>query len=377
MDGDNLNVTAIRGRLEGAVDNFVAPRLLTGWVRNSERVGSGQDITVSVYRGNVLIAKGPPTRSRADIVSSSDYFSEFRLECSEDLPDEIIAFDLLRIIASDQEGRTARLFVWDRVRGRALSRLLEYCPALGKEAVGALLYNIGLNKNLTEEVRTAVRKVHDSHFEEKITQLLYQFESLGNDCSLGGLQRAFGAEPLGLFRFAGIEIDDVVRALRGRCIGVGSPEFTRLILSDGGEYISTDTRYGMSSHTFVCEGDVALDRFYEQQCKKIAFLARNILEKLEEGEKIFLVHAMPNFISDEKLQELLVLMRELGSGLLLYLHAPSEDLPVGQFRSRRDGIMEGSVRSVRGDDDSPESRESWLQVLLHASAHVREVVMGE
>jgi hypothetical protein len=372
MTGDNLNIAPPVGVLQGAVDNFIPPRLISGWVRDSEKRGNGLDITVSIYLGDRLIARGPPTRSRPDIVASPDYLTEFRLVCSEDVPDEKIAFDLLRIVAHDSAGRTARLYIWDRVRGFAFGRVLEIAPSLGKAAAAALLQHIGRNANISPEAREAVLDAHDLHFEEEDRRLLYQFESLGKDCSLGAVQRAYGAEPLGLLRFAGIGVESVIAAIRNRFRGVGAPEFTRLIASDTKEYYSSDTRYGMSSHTFMYEEDVAFERFFEQQCKKISFLARNILEKLAEGEKIFVVHAIPESLSTQKLQTLLSAIREIGRSSLLYLRAPSPDLPAGQLTTRDDGIMEGSVLQFQGVEAAAGIRESWIKVLRQAEQLARQ-----
>jgi len=44
-------------------------------------------------------------------------------------------------------------------------------------------------------------------------ELMYRFESLGDNCEFGLVQRRCGAEPLGLFRFASIGTEQVARAL--------------------------------------------------------------------------------------------------------------------------------------------------------------------
>ena len=358
------------GKLSGAVDNFLPPRLLSGWARNSEQVGRGLDITVSVYRGDRMIAEGPLTRVRPDIVNDPDYLTEFRLVCTEDVPDEVIAFDLLRIEARDNDGRTCKLEIWDRVRGFAFGRLMQSSTPLGKAAASAVLSGLGQSRSLAEDARQAILQVHDLHFEEDNRRLLYQFENLGKDCSVGGLQRAYGAEPLGLLRFAGIGVDAVINAMKDRFRGVGSAEFTRLEPSDTREYYSTDTRYGMSSHTFIYEGDVEFDRFFQQQCKKIEFLAQNIMEKLQEGDRIFVIHAIPEAIPDTKLRDLLRAMRSIGSAPLLYLQAASDTRPLGSLAMRDDGIMEGYVLQIQGVESTAEIRESWLTVCRKAQAMV-------
>ena len=39
-----------------------------------------------------------------------------------------------------------------------------------------------------------------------LNEMLLEFESLGDNCEFGLVQRHFGAEPISLLRFAGFEI---------------------------------------------------------------------------------------------------------------------------------------------------------------------------
>ena len=376
---DDLPPLHLSGNLDGAIDRFVAPRLLSGWVKNSALIGNGLDITLFVYRDDRLVAKGQPTRARPDIVRDANYLTEFALYCTEDIPDELIAFDLLRIEARDNDGRFSRLPIWDVVRGIAFVNLMQTATPLGKSATAAVLHALGQNRGLPEDTRQAILQVHDLHFLEENRRLMYQFESLGKDCSLGSVQRAFGAEPLGLLRFSGIGAKAVVAALQSRFRGVGLPEFTRLEPSGTGEYYSRDTRYHMLSHTFVYENDVEFEHFYQQQCKKITFLTRNILEKLEDGEKIFVIHAIPDVIPDETLLELLSAMRSIGQSPLLYLEVATKSCPPGTLVMRDDGIMVGYVLQIQGDLISPvaEVRKTWLTVCQKAEAMVRDQARTE
>jgi hypothetical protein len=356
--------------LSGAVDDFIAPGVLSGWVTNSSLSGKGLDIRVSVRIGDRLVAEGSLTHPRPDVVSSVDHLAAFRLVCREDIPDELIAFDLLRIEARDDAGRTCELNIWEPVRAFAFDRLFKSTTPLGKCAASALLLAVEESPDIDRKARAAIRQIHDLHFEEENRRLLFQFESLGKDCSLGGLQRAFGAEPLGLLRFAGIDVDAVIDALNGRFEGVGSPDFTTIAADHTGEFYTSDARYGMSSHTFIYEGDVDFERFCQQQYKKIRFLVRNMLEKLQEGDRIFVVHDIPDEISDAKLHALLAAIRRIGPARLLYLRAAGENNADGTCKMRDDGIMEGSVLPIEGVESAPENRASWLTVCRKAQAMI-------
>ncbi len=360
------------GDLLGFVDRFDPPDTIWGWARNSNNIGSGRDITIRVRRGDRIIAQGPLTFSRPDIIADSDYLLGFRIACDEEIPDEAIAFCSLMVEALDSHGRIARLRIFDQARSYALERLLSASPALGVYSAAIILPRLASSPDLGIEAKARLRDVSDRFFREADQKFLYAFESLGRDCLVGGMQRAFGAEPLGLWRFAGIGIDEVTAALNDGLAGIGAAEFTRIIKDDLGEYYTTDTRYHMSSHTATFEGTVDFDDFYMKQCRKIDFLRRNMLEKLESGEKIFVIHAIPDEIPDTKLRALLQAIRRYGPSPLLYLQLATEAHPIGTVSVRDDGILCGRVQPVRGELMQPEAevREGWMQVLRRARALV-------
>jgi hypothetical protein len=354
-------------RLYGAIETFTAPGILTGWVRNSENIGNGLDITISIYKDDKLIGEGRPTRSRHDIVNNPVYLTGFGITCSEDITDEMIAFEQLRIEAHDRDGRTSRLPIWDRVRAIAFDNLMTATVPLGKSSISAILKTLGQNKKIDEDARKAIQDVYELYFEGNNLEILFGFESLGRDCSLGAVQRFYGAEPLGLFRFSGIKIDSMLAAFKSQFKGIGSPEFTRLDLHTGREYYSRDIRYDMWSHTYVFENDVEFDRLYKQQCKKLTFLVRNIVEKLRDGEKIFVIHAIPEQISDDKLLDLLGEIRKFGRSPLLYLQPPTDLYPSGTVIVRDDGIISGYVPHIPLDvSPTAVACEQWLSVLKAA-----------
>jgi hypothetical protein len=67
-------------------------------------------------------------------------------------------------------------------------------------------------------------------------ELLLQFESLGDNCELGLVQRRAGVEPLGLFRFAGAPLRHLIRALETRFAGMADPAHVR-VQPENGEYM--------------------------------------------------------------------------------------------------------------------------------------------
>ncbi len=64
-------------------------------------------------------------------------------------------------------------------------------------------------------------------------ELVLQFESLGDNCELGLVQRKLGAEPLGMFRFAGAPLGHLLCAMRSRFEGMADPAHVRVQPENG------------------------------------------------------------------------------------------------------------------------------------------------
>ena len=374
MDGSPTNLITA-GHLEGSVDRFDPPRTIAGWVRNSLRIGQGRDITIRIRLCGKIVAEGPLVLGRPDIVVDPDYLVGFSFTCTQDIPDAAVAMGLLTVQAFDTEGRCAMVPLYDQTRSFCLSRALAETEALGRYSASVMLNAIASSHLIPQAAREALLAIDDEHFQEEDRKLLYEFESLGKDRSVGSMHRACGAEPLGLWRFAGIAIDAVIEALETRLAGVGDPEFTRLAPDATGEYLSSDTRYGMTSHTFVVERDKAnfdYDEFFRKQCQKIKFLTLNLIEKIESGDKILVIHALPEEIPETKLRRLLSAIRQIGPAPLLYLEMATEEKPPGTVFLRRDGIMIGHVLQIQGELMRPEAevRDGWKKVFRKARAFI-------
>ena len=103
-------------------------------------------------------------------------------------------------------------------------------PATPNQAQGA---QRPPNTPLTEEETT--------HLEDWRT-LLMRFESLGQNCEFGLVQRRYKAEPLGLFRWASTASAALTAILEADMQGIGAPEYTAVHWKSS-EYLVRDPRY--------------------------------------------------------------------------------------------------------------------------------------
>lgn len=122
--------------------------------------------------------------------------------------------------------------------------------------------------------------------ENDIGEFLLNFESLGDNCEFGVVQRIAGVEPIGLLRWGGISIASLTKMLNNRLEQVGDPDFVHLRLNDRGKYSLRDPRY-FAMHTFIDEGHMPEPALRDLLIRRVVFLRNKLISDLTDGEKIF------------------------------------------------------------------------------------------
>jgi len=118
------------------------------------------------------------------------------------------------------------------------------------------------------------------------SQLMQAFENIGDNCEFGLVQRAFGAEPLGLLRFAGLRTPGrLIRMLEEDFRGLGEPGSLDAV-PIGEEFWIRDRIYGVAYHTFRYVHETSAEAVVEENEAKLRYLVRKFREDLEDGEKI-------------------------------------------------------------------------------------------
>jgi hypothetical protein len=187
--------------------------------------------------------------------------------------------------------------------------------------------------------------------------LFMHFESLGDGCEFGAVQRHFGAELLGLFRWAAIAVPDLVRALDN-----GLEE---LLHSDDAFLIPYKLDYHLrvprarfQMHTHV-EPDNP-DAFLDQMRRRLHYLARKLLEDLRDGEKIFVFKDTVSPLSEFEISALHAAVRQHGSGQVLCVLAADGAHRVGSLERRDGGLWVG--RMPPGSTHENADTASWLKI---------------
>jgi hypothetical protein len=201
--------------------------------------------------------------------------------------------------------------------------------------------------------------------------LVVQFESLGDNCELGLVQRRVGAEPLGLLRFSGTPLRNLLPAMMARFAHIGDPAHVRLS-PEHGEYMVKLTKYDFTYHADAKVGEVDLDRLMKQQTRVVSFLARKLIDDLEEPSKIF-VFRQNEPLSAIDLIDLRLAIAAYGPGRLLWVQPACPGHPPGSVALVDERLMIGYVRRLAGRETVPDlDFESWMTVLRRAYRLSRE-----
>jgi hypothetical protein len=188
--------------------------------------------------------------------------------------------------------------------------------------------------------------------------LLDRFESLGDNCDFGMVQRKLGAEPLGLFRFAGISIGGLIEAIDSRLDILRSPErlAAEMVLEPTGhrEVFVHIRPYQLVCHTWITVDQCDLDEVRAFELRRIALLARKFIDDLEDAGKI-LVFMSRETAPRAMIDRLVDSLRRFGPNTLLWVTPREPGRPAGTVERLREGLMRGYVDtfSLSAEDASP------------------------
>jgi tetratricopeptide (TPR) repeat protein len=214
-----------------------------------------------------------------------------------------------------------------------------------------------------------------------LAEIYRHFESLGGTgqgCEFGRVQRDAGVEPIGLLRWSLVMPGNLVKALNERFQGVGTPQQTVLGFYqhsnlDDPEYWCGDSKYETRMHTFVRKRDMAEAEMFAQCCRRMAYLRRQLIEDLEDAEKIFVYKIYERNLRDEEIAALHRAMRSYGDNTLLYVRYADESHPSGTVDPVAEGLLIGYISGFNVSPDNverPPDLPAWNAICRSALAIV-------
>jgi hypothetical protein len=207
--------------------------------------------------------------------------------------------------------------------------------------------------------------------EKPIDDLMLAFESLGDNCEFGLVQRHAGAEPLALFRFAGMSLVKIVAALEAKLEGIGTADTVEVHLAgEPGrrEFMVHETWLDTRYHTFIHEGEIDPEELRQREGKRLAFLRRKMLEDLSNGEKIWVWREWGKD-DPARLQPLLNVLRSYGSNILLLVVRADDAHPSGTVERLDRDFIKGYVEHLAPYDNATDIRPlAWFEMCENAFA---------
>ena len=224
-----------------------------------------------------------------------------------------------------------------------------------------------LDQESAESDIESARAAWPSLSDEAKAELMKRFESLGENCEFGLVQRRCGAEPLGLLRFSSAPLPKLLAALDARFEGMGTRDNIGVELSSNGrEYMIQDRAFGFYYHAWVKAGDMTPERIEIRETSRVPFLIRKLCEDLTDGAKIFVFHAMEDMSVASALR-LTAAIRRYGPGTLLWVRLADSRHPPGSTERVRDGLIAGYVdRFAPGSNAYNLSLDCWVEVCRSA-----------
>jgi hypothetical protein len=191
---------------------------------------------------------------------------------------------------------------------------------------------------------------------------MMRFESLGENCELGLVQRGCGAEPLGLFRFASAPFANLMDALAAQFEGLGEADQLEVELSDNRrEYMVRDHRFGFLYHAWVLAGEMRPEDVHRREVRRLPLLIRKLSEDLTAGEKIFVYHQMDQPLSAVQARQLASALSAYGPSTLLWVELAEPEHPAGTAEWIEPGLIKGFVdRFAPGENAHDLSIDCWV-----------------
>nr|WP_294501261.1 hypothetical protein [uncultured Rhodopila sp.] len=279
---------------------------------------------------------------------------EARLRCDE--PEEISLYTLPGRLAWKREDWAAAVAYLAEARRRFPAN--EDLPAKHHEAL------LRLAEHDTAAYQAAVQSADlGSTRESDARAIVLRFESLGGTgpdggCEFGCFQRAFDAEPLGLFRWAAVSPESLIAALKARFARIGDADAISVAPHEG-QWEITDTIYGTKMHSFVSSLDVSADEMLARASRRMRFLREKLIADLENPEKIFVLKSAWRSIGPAEIEALGLAIQSYGPGELLCVCNADPAHPEGEIVSAGSGVFIGYT-DFSNHPDPLGRRTGWM-----------------
>ena len=206
-------------------------------------------------------------------------------------------------------------------------------------------------------------------FGEDATAVLRHFESLGDNCEFGIVQRKLSLEVFNLFRFGNTQLANLMVALTDDLVALNDAAAVTVELSHTPrrEFIVSVPAYHLRWHTFTYENETDhKNSVLRANAIKLGYLRRKFYEGLRAGRKIYVLKRQQPLLVSQAAAVLLELNRH-GRATLLCV----EPVPAGRRSGEVDlllpGLMRGYLETFAPNDNvEAVDPTDWLRLAANA-----------
>jgi hypothetical protein len=207
------------------------------------------------------------------------------------------------------------------------------------------------------------------------------FQSMGQNCEFGLIQRKCEAEPLGLLRWCNIGLPALIEFLRSEFSVLTDEEELTIRPWTNGEYVGEyknifSVERPVDSHLFYhtwvpIDKNLDVDALRRKESARLKMMVRFFREDLEEGEKVFVLLRNDAPLDEFEVLPVISLMRRYNpKAALLWITVagPDERHLVGQCEMVGNNLLKGYIDGFGAGEDlgNTVSLECWKDIMISA-----------
>ena len=205
------------------------------------------------------------------------------------------------------------------------------------------------------------------------SELVMSFESIGDNCEFGLVQRRVGIERMSLLRYAGVlDVRSLADVLARRLDGFGEGE-DLAFESLHGEWVCHVRSASLEIHTGRFLSGTPRERIEREERAKLRFLAQKLDEDLQSGQRTFVYRTLRGQRGGADgtlgMDEIYEAMRAYGGGgtRLLWVNEAEDGRPHATVEHVRGGLYRGFIRRLTPYDDAHAGDDgAWVDLLRGA-----------
>jgi hypothetical protein len=192
------------------------------------------------------------------------------------------------------------------------------------------------------------------------------FVSLGENCEFGFAQRACGAEPRDLLRWASTPLHVLLSLLRNRFEKIDAPEAIK-VRAGPSDYMVDNTSYKFSWHAFAKVELVTAEEIHQQECLRLGRRAEKLREELAEGRRVFVLKG-PKVQNAASVLPVVEAMHAYGKPTLLFVTLAQQDHKPGDVVQINDHLLQGFISRFSDPARVPGTTpvEEWRHICMAA-----------